>query len=142
LIIGAMIALVRLFGPELVARVLIEVLGLKESEANAVSVEAAFFLISVAGGFHLIDHLIGCSGGWMRYIASAMEINDALIEYQWEWHKLLLIRGRGDDGAGQAPSQSEKPLALKQFELAQMFSKRVLSIHFARDREHAHLRPP
>jgi hypothetical protein len=87
--------LVRVFGPELVSRFLVWALQLKESEANAASVEAALFLIGVAGGLHLIDHLIGASSGWMRYLATAMELNEELIAYQWRWHELLARRAAG-----------------------------------------------
>jgi hypothetical protein len=63
-------------------------LGIPESEAAGISAEAALFLLGIAGGFHLIDRLIGASTGWMRYMGTAMRLNEQLMTFHYRWNEL------------------------------------------------------
>jgi hypothetical protein len=84
-IIGAAVPLIKIFN----ADALRSMFGPAASDISAISVEAALVLIGIAGGLHAIDGLIGASSGWRRYIATAMQINQRLLSFRFQWNELV-----------------------------------------------------
>jgi conflict system pore-forming effector with SLATT domain len=59
-----------------------------DTNLSSVAAEAALLIAAIAGGATLIDRAAGFTADWMRYITTAVRINRALIEFQFEWSTL------------------------------------------------------
>jgi hypothetical protein len=90
-IVGAALPLTKIFGP--VAETLGGPLGRPVANLSEVSAEVALGLLGIAGGLHLIDRLIGASSGWMRYTVVAMQIQQKLLDFQFDWNERLGPKG-------------------------------------------------
>jgi hypothetical protein len=91
--LAALVSLLKIFSSDIELRILKFFVPLfvsdgLVSEHSGIAVEAALVLIGAAAGFNLIDRLAGLSTGWMRYVTTAMRLNEELVEFQFEWNRL------------------------------------------------------
>jgi len=127
-ILGALVPLFKIFSPEVESKILHSI-GLA-ADHGSIAVEAALVLIGVAGGFNLIDRFAGFTNDWMRYMATAMRLNQELIEFQFRWSELERAASTNPsppDPPGKRAIKEIDPIKSK-IDMVHKFCSRVLSI--------------
>lgn len=67
--------------------------GLLESPSQRLAfTQWAVALLAIAGLTQLADRIFDWSSGWMRYITTAMTMENLTSVFQLEWHKYILAR--------------------------------------------------
>jgi hypothetical protein len=118
---AALVSLLKIFSPDVELKVLqfFERLvfgsngvspGCNSCDRSGFAAEAALVLIGIATGFSLIDRLAGLSTGWMRYVMTAMRLEEQLVTFQFEWTRLKMEAAREPRApAGSADDEGRAP---------------------------------
>jgi hypothetical protein len=80
-------------------------------------------LLAAGGGIFLLDHMLGISTSWMRFMATALKLEAALDEFRVKWASVELLNGQLNES-----SKIVEPLT----ELAKEFTS---TIHMLVDQE-------
>lgn len=83
-IIGVAVPLVKIFNEASLEHIF----GRFAGDVSNIAVEAALVLLAIAGGLHAVDRLIGASSAWMRYISTAIGLQNELLRFRFEWNKI------------------------------------------------------
>ena len=79
-----------------------------QTDSGPIPVELASILAALAGTLILLDKLLGCSTGWVRYMDAYFRIDRLVETFQFEWNKKAATL----QGAAPDPQQIQDMLTL------------------------------